>query len=189
MRSLCTLIFSRQSWCPKPKLVCELFLLQDLGIEYLTVPTPGGGYHGWYRLFRVADESRVDTMGIGLQDYTQNKALICVCVVKPKRISHDLQLRITGNISLHKDGSIWISHSGKMTKVPSKIVFEAVTEANRDDMINSKPSQKIVLGVLSPPGKIRKETAEKFIANLLHYTLLRTALKDRIAQKKQAVVT
>ena len=181
MRSLCTLIFSkRQSWCPEPRLVGELFLLQDLGIEYLTVSTAGGGYHGYYRLFRVANESRVETMGIGLQDYNRNKAQICVCVVKPNRTGHDLQLRIKGNVSLLNDGSVEIRHTRKMTKVPREKVFEAVREANRDDMIRS---QELVVGVLPSPGKIRQANAEKFIANLLHYTLLRTALKDSIAKK------
>jgi hypothetical protein len=183
MRNLCTLIFSSQNWCSKPKLVGELFLLQDLGVEYLTISTPGGGYGGYYRLFRVANESRVETMGIGLQDYDQNKAQICVCVVKPKRTGHDLQLRIKGNVSLCNDGSVAIRHSGKMTKVPRDKVFDAVREANREDMIGSEQYRQIVLGVLPRPGKITKVSAEKFIANLLHYTLLRTALKDSIAAK------
>jgi hypothetical protein len=65
-------------------------------------------------------------------------------------------------------------------------VFEAVREAGRDDMIRLKPSQHISLGVLPPPNSITKAKAEKFVGSLLHYTLLRTALKDAYRQKHQS---
>ncbi len=185
MRSLCTVIFSKQNWCPRPKVLGELFLLKDLGVVALTVSTPGGRYAGYYRLFLVATENRVETMGIALQDYVRNKAQICVGVVKNDRTRHDLQLRIKGNVRLRNDGSIEITHSGKMTRpFTREKVFEAVREAGRDDMIRLKPSQHISLGVLPPPNSITKAKAEKFVGSLLHYTLLRTALKDAYRQKQ-----
>ena len=184
MRSLCTLIFSKQNWCPSPKVLDELFLLKDLGVVALTVSTPGGRYYGYYRLFLVATDNRVETMGIALQDYEQNKAQICVGVVKNDRTRHDLQLRIKGNVRLRNDGSIEIRHSGKMPRpFTREKVFEAVREAGRDDMIRLKPSQHISLGVLPPPNSITKAKAEKFVGSLLHYTLLRTALKDTYHQR------
>src|SRR5579883_53060 len=82
-----------------------LHILEDRGLSELSVKVPGGAWHSIYRMFLVATEGRVQTAGIGLNNYGGPDGLIvCVAFLKRERTHHALQLPVRDYFEFNATG-------------------------------------------------------------------------------------
>lgn len=161
-------------------------LLEDRGIRPLHFSTPAGLWWGLYRNFLVATEGRVEAAAIGLQPWqtkTIDDVIICVGFVKEIRKHHALQLHSSNCTRDGKDWSVW--HNAEMSRVPRTTVLSAVIEAGQTHLLGpqwederGKWLRRIRLGRLRSPATANWRNTREFIANLLHYSIIRTNLRE-----------
>ena len=158
-------------------------ILEDRGISYLKFGTGGGEWCGYYRVLLVATEGRVETVAVATQQYDHESqhgnALLCVGFIKESRHHHALQLQLE-DCDKTKDGwEIW--HDRSMSQTSRETVSEAVIESGREDLIvNDEDDDKpwVYLGDLPKRDNVTWKNSKKMLANLIHYALIRTELRD-----------
>ena len=154
-------------------------ILKDVGTRFLNIPTPGGRWSSLYRLFLTATEGRVETAAIGLQRWSHDSVRICVGFIKEKRRHHALQLDSSG---CERKGEKWVVwHHGKMggRSIPRKKVIESIVESGQSHLIGPGGGAKHVrLGTLHTFSTATWFNSREFLANLLHYGILRTNLRE-----------
>lgn len=164
-------------------------VLQDHGVCELSVHTPGGDFHSLYRLFLVATTGRVETAGLGLNPWGDESATLCVVFLKAKRKHHALQLQIRDHVvrtNTHFD----VYHRGRMggRAIKSAVVYDALFENCRDDLITA--DGRIFLGRLpSNPDRVDWRSSRRLVANILHYALIRSSLRDALPYRKASTAT
>src|SRR5204863_7201561 len=82
-----------------------LHILEDRGVFWLSIKTPGGSWESFYRIFLVATEGRVETAAIGLNLSDTGGPLLCVAVLTPRPAHHPLQLDVSKYCTANEDGS------------------------------------------------------------------------------------
>ena len=152
-------------------------ILEDRGISYLKFGTKGGDFSGFYRVLLVATEGRVETVAVATQQYPHGDALLCVGFIKESRHHHALQLQLE-DCDKTKDGwEIW--HDRSMFQTSLETVSEAVIESGREDLINNEYDKPwVYLGDLPKRNNVTWTNSKKMLANLIHYALIRTELRD-----------
>ena len=154
-------------------------ILEDRGTRFLNIPTPGGGWYGLYRLFLTATEGRVETAAVGLQRWSDDSVRICVGFIKEKRSHHALQL---DSSKCERKGEKWIVwHHGIMggRSIPRIKVIESIVESGQTHLIGPGGGAKYVcLGTLHTFPTATWRNSREFLANLLHYGILRTNLRE-----------
>ena len=111
----------------------EIFkLIEDVGTKRLQVGTPGGGYHGIYRLFNVEVYGVKQFAALGLNRYSADRTILCVAIINDdKRPHHALQLAIDDYMNISENlctffhrGAIGLGRigSGKMKILRDKYV-------------------------------------------------------------------
>jgi len=156
-----------------------LHIIEDRGLSQLSIPLPGGSPWGTtYRMFLVATEGRVETVGLGLNRYGSTKAglILCVPFVKRNRKHHALQLLVKRYVDVTASGfDIW--HDGRIggRSLKSSLVREAFYEAGRDDLVKG---EQIQLGFLPRVEDMTWTASRHFLANLFHYALVRSQLRE-----------
>ena len=163
-------------------------LLEDRGIRPLRFGTPAGSWWGLYRNFLIATEGRVEAAAIGLQPWqtkTIDDVIICVGFIKEGRKHHALQLHSSNCTQDGENWSIW--HNAEMSRVPRTRVMNAVIEAGQTHLLGpdheddrGKWLRRIKLGKLRDPSTANWRNTRKFIANLLHYSIIRTNLREAV---------
>ena len=158
-------------------------ILEDRGLRPFRVGTPGSkGWFGWYRFLLVATEYRVETAAIGLHRWTSGKyddVIICVGFAKEKRNHHALQLHSSNCEKIAGGWEMW--HNGIMggRSRPREEVIESIVESGRFDLLGPGEGAKHVrLGKLPTFTTATWSNTRKFLANLLHYSILRTNLRE-----------
>lgn len=159
-------------------------VLEDRGVGYHSFSNPSGGrWVGLYRTFLVATEGRVETASIGLQRWSSaeyDDVILCVGFHKEKRRHHALQLH-SSNCEMRKSGSWKVWHDGLMggRSLHRSKVVEAIEEANALHLLGPQEGTKYVqIGTLPAAPNMTWPNTRKFLANLLHYSVLRTNLRE-----------
>ena len=168
-------------------------VLEDRGVRYHSFSNPSGGrWTGLYRTFLVATEGRVEAASIGLQRSSFPKyddVLLCVGFLKERRTHHALQLH-SFNCEVRKTGNWDVWHKGTMggSSLPISKVVEAIEEANALHLLGPQQGEpprtrhrlakRINIGTLPAAQKITWSNTRQFLANLLHYSVLRTNLRE-----------
>lgn len=181
---LLNIIFSPPAFFKLPWGYRGIHLLEDRGISQLSIGTPGGSWNSSYRLLLIATEGRVETAGIGVNRWADDKLILCVSFLKNGRKHHALQLQVDDWVD-QTDDHFLIYHGGRMggRSIKSALVIDALYEACRDDLILD--SDRILLGSLPrKPADVTWSQSKEFLANLLHYALIRTELREAHAYKK-----
>jgi hypothetical protein len=157
-----------------------IHLLEDRGVSRLSIPVPAGTpWQADYRVFLAATEGRVETVGIGLNVCNDGDVYLCMAFIKPNRKHHALQLRL-GEYS-RKVRSGWeIWHSGRMggRALKTGLVFEGLKEAGIRVLQREGGKSAVELGLLPSFDRIRWTTSRRFLANLIHYALVRSNLRE-----------
>lgn len=164
-------------------------LLEDRGVKSLRFSAAGGSWSGLYRVFLVATEGRVEAAAIGLHPWQTAKiddVILCVGFIKESRVHHALQLHSTNCDQTKKqDWSVW--HNADMQRTPRKTVVEAVVEAGQPHLLGpecewekGKWRRRIKLGKLRNPATANWKNTRNFVANLLHYGIIRTNLREAV---------
>ena len=144
----------------------------------------GGGYYTRYADFIAATQGRVEAVSVAVNLWDNNGGLrLCVGFRKSSRSHHALQLDV-GNCHHDEENNCWhIYHDGRMSRIKSAIVLEAVREAQAGHWIEVHDCKEwIYLGMLPCAGTATWTSSKKFLANLIHYGIIRTNLRE--AQKR-----
>ena len=92
--------------------------------------------------------------------------------------------RLRQNCEWSEDRQCWdVYHDGAMSQVKSEVVLDAVREAGCGHWIDTYDDNKewVYLGELPEVQTVRWKNSKRFLANLLHYGIIRTNLRE--AQK------
>ena len=143
----------------------------------------GGSYYTRYADVAAATRSRVEAMSIAINMWSNNEVRLCVGVSKAERRHHALQLDFARNCEWDSERSscgVW--HDGKMSQVKSEVVLEAVREAGRVDWIvcDDYGKEWVYLGELPKAESVNWDNSKDLIANLLHYCIIRTNLREAV---------
>ena len=162
-------------------------LLEDRGVKPMRFNTPGGSWWGLYRIFLVATEGRVEAAAIGLHPWQSTKAddvILCVGFVKEGRKHHALQLHFKNCDREKEDWRVWHDASMGGRSIPQATVVNAVVEAGQTHLLGPEWAEKgkwgrrIKLGRLRNPTTANWRNTRNFVANLLHYGIIRTNLRE-----------
>ena len=143
----------------------------------------GGSYYTRYADVVAATRGRVEAMSVAINMWGNNEIRLCVGVSKAERRHHALQLDFARNCEWdgkHQSWGVW--HDGKMSQVKSEVVLEAVREAGRGDWIvyDNYGKEWVYLGELPRAEAVNWGNSRDFVANLLHYCIIRTNLREAL---------
>lgn len=167
-----------------------LHILEDHGIEHVRF-TNASGYEvgGKCRLFLVATSGRVEMLTIGF-DFFYFTPYLVVGFIKNERVHAALEMQLKKYLEYDSRAkSISMFHDGKMSRVTYKKdspVRQSVIEAGREDMIKKKNGSAIIeFGSIPLYKDYNKIKLRKTMANLFHYCLLRTNIREYLAEKRR----
>ena len=148
----------------------------------------GLGYHTRYADFVAATRGRVEAMSVAVNMWDGEKKGIrlCVGVSKAERKHHALQLDFA-NCKWNERRRCWkVYHNGAMSQVKIGVVLDAVREAGCRHWIDADENHKerVYLGVLPEAEAVTWKNTRQFLANLLHYGIIRTNLREAQAARK-----
>ena len=90
-------------------------LVEDIGAQRLQIGTPGGGYHGRYRSFKILVEGKENVASLGLNRYrySKDRTLLCVAIENEKSAHHSLQLAIDDYLIISGNECVF-THKGSI---------------------------------------------------------------------------
>ena len=144
----------------------------------------GGSYYTRYADFIAATRGRVEAMSVAVNAWQSGGIRLCVGVSKAERKPHALQLDFAENCEWSDERKCWdVYHDGAMSQVKSSVVLDAVREAGCRHWIYVDENQKewVYLGELPEAEAVTWENTREFLANLLHYGIIRTNLREALA--------
>ena len=147
----------------------------------------GGGYYTRYADFVAATRGRVEAMSVAVNTWYRGGIRLCVGVSKAERKHHALQLDFEKNCEWNEERRCWDVYSdGAMSQIKSSVVLEAVRESGCSHWIYVDENHKewVYLGELPEAEAVTWENAKEFLANLLHYGIIRTNLREAQAARK-----
>ena len=144
----------------------------------------GGSYYTRYADFIAATRGRVEAMSVAINMWGNDGIRVCIGVSKADRKHHTLQLNFEGNCEWSEERQCWdVYHDGAMSQVKTQVVLTAVRESGRGHWIYTDDDDKewVFLGELPEVQSVKWKNSKKLLANLLHYGIIRTNLRE--AQK------
>ena len=156
-------------------------LLEYVGAAFHQFTTPGGFYYARYADFVAATRGRVEAMSIAINMWDAESIRLCVGASKAGRQHHALQADFTKYCFWDEGRQRWdVWHDGRMQHVPNAVVLKAVREANCGHWIYVDDDGKewAYLGSLPVAESVRWANSKEFVANLLHYGIIRTNLRE-----------
>ena len=164
-------------------------LLEYCGVAYHHFTNASGGrYHTRYADFVAATRGRVEAISVAVNTWlTGNGGIrLCVSASKADRKHHALQLDVAKNCVWREERRCWdVYHNGAMSHVKNSIVLDAVRESGCGHWItNEKHKERVYLGELPEAEAVTWENTRAFVANLLHYGIIRTNLREAQAARK-----
>ena len=143
----------------------------------------GVGYYTRYADFVAATRGRVEAMSIAVNMWDDEAIRVCIGVSKAERKHHALQLNFAKNCWWSEKRLCWdVYHDGAMSGIKSELVLDAVRESGCGHWIYTDDDKEwVFLGELPRFNRVKWKNSRKFLANLLHYGIIRTNLRE--AQK------
>ena len=156
-------------------------ILEDRGAAWHNFGDPsGGGYSTRYADFIAATQGRVEAVSVAVNRWHRGGLRLCVGVRKPKRSHHALQLD-TDLCEWDEQKRSWhIYHNGGMSRVRTDIVMEAIREAQAGRWIEPRSAgrERVYLGTLPDADSAKWQSSRNLLANLIHYAIIRTNLRE-----------
>ena len=157
-------------------------VLEDRGADYHEFGNAGGGrWRNLYGDFIAATSGRVEALSIAVYRWGSDTGGIrlCVGVRKAGRNHHALQMNLE-DCEWDEKGQCWrVYHDGKMSQIRRETVFAAVKESGAGDWLEEFDGQTyLYLGKLPWLESATWENSREFLANVLHYGLIRSNLRD-----------
>ena len=170
-------------------------ILVDRGSRWrnFTNASPDGRFYTRYAEFIAATSGRVETVSLAVSpNYINGKYAglrLCAGVTKPKRkhLALELDMRDTHCPWDEKQRRWDIYHDGRMSRIPNATVMEAVRESgmvNWIDTYDDDDKEWVHLGSLAESATWRN--SKKLLANLIHYAIIRTNLREADAARRKA---
>ena len=147
----------------------------------------GLGYYTRYADFVAATRGRVEAMSVAVNMWDDESIRLCVGVSKAERKHHALQLDFAKNCDWIEEQRCWdVYHDGAMSQVKNSVVLDAVREAGCRHWIDADENHKewVYLGQLPEAEAVTWKNTKEFLANLLHYGIIRTNLREAQALRK-----
>ena len=155
----------------------------------------GGKFYTRYAEFIAATSGRVEAVSLAVNpNYINGEYVglrLCAGVTKPNRSHHALELNLDGTHCPwdEKQGRWNIYHDGRMSGVRNDDVMEAVREAGMDEWVNTyyddnKGKEWVYLGDLADAASATWRNSRRLLANLIHYAIIRTNLREADAARK-----
>ena len=91
-------------------------MIEDMGVKKLQIGTPGGGYYGPYRRFRVQFGEEELIAGIGMNRFLNKvRTILCVTLQKGEagKPHHSLQLAVDDYMKIDKR-TCYLTHNGNI---------------------------------------------------------------------------
>ena len=170
-------------------------ILEDRGSRWRSFSNASDGkFYTRYAEFIAATSGRVETVSLAVSpNYINGKYAglrLCAGVTKPKRKHLALELNV-GDGDTHcpwdEKRRRWeIYHDGRMSRISNADVMEAVREAGIGSWIDTYDDDKewVYLGYLAESATWRN--SKKLLANLIHYAIIRTNLREADAARRKA---
>ena len=169
-------------------------ILEDRGSRWrnFTNASPGGGFYTRYAEFIAATSGRVETVSLAVSpNYINGKYAglrLCAGVTKPNRSHLALELNAgDAHCPWDEKQRRWeIYHDGRMSWMSNADVMEAVREAGIGSWIDTYDDDKewVYLGYLAESATWRN--SKQLLANLIHYAIIRTNLREADAVRRKA---
>ena len=169
-------------------------ILEDRGSRWRSFSNASGGkFYTRYAEFIAATSGRVETVSLAVSpNYINGKYAglrLCAGVTKPKRKHLALELDMRGtHCPWDEKQRRWdIYHDGRMSRIPNATVMEAVRESGMDNWIDTYDDDNkewVHLGSLAESATWRN--SKKLLANLIHYAIIRTNLREADAARRKA---
>ncbi len=170
-------------------------ILENKGTAFRKFSNAGGGYyHTLYSDFLAATEGRVEAMSIAVNRLRNgaDRLRLCVGASKSNRVHHALQLDYAKCVWNESKECWHICHNGRMANgkgsgISIDTVFEAVRESGVGHWIVADFDNKkmISLGDLYVAESATSKNSKELLANLLHYGIIRTNLRDACQARKK----
>ena len=169
-------------------------ILEDRGSKWRSFSNASDGrFYTRYAEFIAATSGRVETVSLAVSpNYINGKYAglrLCAGVTKPKRSHLALELNV-GDVHCPWDEKQrrWkIYHDGRMSWISNADVMEAVREAGMENWIDTdNGKERVYLGYLADATSVTWRKSKKLLANLIHYAIIRTNLREADAARRKA---
>ena len=133
----------------------------------------------------AATQGSVEAVSIAINRWYRGGLRLCVGVTKPNRSHHALQLD-TAKCKRNPKGKSWsIYCDGAMSQVRNADVLEAVREARAGTWIDECDDgrERMYLGKLPDASRADWSNSREFLANLIHYGIIRSNLREAISSR------
>ena len=152
----------------------------------------GGKFYTRYADFIAATSGRVEAVSLAVNpNYIDGKYVglrLCIGVTKPNRSHHALEMNTDKtHCPWDEKHNRWgIYHDGRMSGIPNATVMEAIREAGMDNWIDTYDDGKewVFLGYLADAASVTWRNSRRLLANLIHYAIIRTNLREADAARK-----
>ena len=164
-------------------------VLEDRGPNLHEFGNAGGGrWRGLYADFIAATSGRVEAVSLAVSTWggTGGGIRLCVGVRKAGRTHHALQMDTT-DCEWVEERQCWeVYHNGRMSRVGNETVFKAVEESGAGAWRENPHGYDgyLYLGDLHWAESANWDNSKEFLANLLHYGVIRTNLRDAVRARK-----
>ena len=161
-------------------------ILEDRGSAWHSFGNRSGGrYHTRYADFTAATQGAVEAVSIAVNRWHTGGLRLCVGVTKPGRKHHALQLDTANCERSAESAKSWsVYHDGAMSQVRRNVVMEAVREAGREAwIVLDGGSEWVHLGELPDSAAATWGNSRDLLANLIHYAIIRTNLREAISSR------
>ena len=155
---------------------------EDIGVKKFQIGTPGGGFYGPYRCFRVKVNKEEQIAGIGMNRYKKVRTLLCVVLKKKDtKPHHALQLSIDDYMKIDKKNCIF-THKGNiglgtLGSGKNQVLLEKYVEPFYPKIIDGN---HYFLGKLHSNilWHLNDRSVVKFVENLISYSIVRDMYRD-----------
>ena len=168
-------------------------ILEDRGSRWRNFTNASGSeFYSRYADFIAATSGRVEAVSLAVNpNYINGEYVglrLCIGVTKPNRSHHALEMNTDEtHCPWDKKHSGWeVYHDGRMSGIPNATVIEAVREAGMDNWVDIDDDGKewAFFGYLADAESVTWRNSKKLLANLIHYAIIRTNLREAYAARK-----
>ena len=160
-------------------------VLEDRGPNLHEFSNAGGGkWRGLYADYIAATSGRVEALSLRVDGWGGSRGGIrlCVGVRKAGRKHHALQMDTVDSEWVEARRCWEVYHTGRMSRVSNDTVIKAVEESGAGAWRENPHGYEgyLYLGDLHDAASADWENSKAFFANLLHYGLIRTNLREAV---------